>query len=152
VNVAVAVMVIAATVAIFVGIVDALITMTSGKRVQRFLPTGDPEPVVGWGFTIWTMLLGAFFMGAPQWFCGPSWSYFPQLPHNSFGMGLCLTILSLLHAVARLRRSSNHVVSVLLFLKGFVFWTAGITLGAEGSARRHSPTVPRRAKNEPVHH
>jgi hypothetical protein len=105
--------------------------MMSGKRVQRLSPTDD-EPVLGWGFTIWTMLLGVFFMGSPKWFCGPSWSYFPQLPHNSFGMGLCLTVLSVTHAAARLRRSSNHIVSIVLFLKGFVFWTAGITLGAEG--------------------
>lgn len=91
----------------------------------------DSKPVY-WSFAAWTMSLGLLLILAPLNWYGPSWSYFPQLPHNGYGMGICCLSLGTLQAIALWRRASYRTLSILFFLSGFVFWTAGIILGAEG--------------------
>jgi len=83
-------------------------------------------------FATWTIVLGVFLMLAPPSWYGPSWSYFPQLPHNGFGMGVCCAVLGASQIVVVWRQMSTLVLSILFFLSGFVFWTAGTILGAEG--------------------
>jgi hypothetical protein len=87
---------------------------------------------VYYSFAIWTVALGLLLMAAPDSWFGPSWSYFPQLPHNGFGMGVCCTVLGLLQLVTLWRHGADRTLSVLFFLSGFTFWTAGIILAAEG--------------------
>lgn len=106
-------------------------------------PTYRPQPPpilisarsVYLSFAGWTIALGVILivasMLAPSWF-GPSWSYFPQLPHNGIGMGICCAVLGALQIVVVWRQMSTLILSILFFLSGFVFWTAGIILGAEG--------------------
>jgi hypothetical protein len=76
--------------------------------------------------------LGVFFVAAPQDWYGPSWSFFRQIPHNGFGMGLCCIGLGSLQILAVLLNAKPTVMAVLLYLAGFVFFTAGTMLGAEG--------------------
>jgi hypothetical protein len=83
-------------------------------------------------FATWTVGLGLLLMLAPTSWYGPSWHYFPQLPPNGFGMGICCVALGASQIVVVWRQMSTLILSVLFFLSGFVFWTAGIILGAEG--------------------
>jgi len=71
-------------------------------------------------------------MAAPANWFGPSWHYFPQLPHNGFGMGLCCTILGLVQMLALLVRPTPLILSILFGTSAFVYWTAGTILAAEG--------------------
>jgi hypothetical protein len=75
--------------------------------------------------------LGVWFLASPEWFFGPSWSYFSQLPHNGFGIGTVCVALGVLQTVC-IRRDKVRWTANLLWLGGFVNWTAGILLGAEG--------------------
>jgi hypothetical protein len=127
-SVVVTVILVGGMVSLCVGLVTALVPLLS--RDLSHNPIID-EPVY-WNFTVWTIVLGIVLMCAPQSWYGPSWSYFASMiPHNGFGMGLCLTLLSVVQAVALLREA-ERMISVMLFLNGFVYWTSGLTLGAEG--------------------
>lgn len=136
-NTAVTVIVISGMVALCAGLVMSLTTVMSlndkliGDSHPRRSIMMSTTPVY-WSFTLWTVILGIVLMAAPKSWFGPTWHYFPQLPHNGFGMGLCLSILSLIQVVALKRAWSARVLSILFFLNGFVYWTAGIVLGAEG--------------------
>lgn len=104
---------------------------------SRLKPNGHGPYLINTGpvyrtFAIWTTLLGTVLILAPNNWYGPSWSYFPWLPHNGFGMGLCCILLGSLQLIALWRNASKRLLSLLFFLSGFVFWTAGILLGAEG--------------------
>ena len=84
----------------------------------------------------WIVGLGAFMMLAPKNWYGPSWFYFthhgaPLLPEGGFGMGACLTTIGALQLFV-LWRNTTRYLAPLFFLSGFVFWTSGIILGAEG--------------------
>jgi hypothetical protein len=84
----------------------------------------------------WVIILGTFLMVAPDNWYGPTWWYFAQqgemiIPAGGFGMGLCLLSLGVLQALTLWRRA-YRTLSILLFLSGFVFWTSGLLLGAEG--------------------
>jgi len=85
-----------------------------------------------WSFAALNVCLGVVLLAAPDNWYGPSWHYFPQLPHNGFGMGLCCCAIGGAQLVAMARNCSDNILSALFFLGGFVFWTAGIVLGAEG--------------------
>lgn len=132
----VGVIVIAAVAAICVGALTALVPLLSLNR------KGDPMPrrpmmvntgTVYWNYAGWTVALGGVLLAAPQSWYGPSWSYFAaMIPHNGTGMGLCCTGLGGLLMLALWRDASALIISILLFLTGFVYWTAGIVLGAEG--------------------
>lgn len=77
--------------------------------------------------------LGSWFILSPQWFYGPSWSYFHRyIPTNGLGLGLCLVLLAGLQILAIRRAMPATVLAILLFLSAFVFWVAGVILGAEG--------------------
>lgn len=134
-NLAVTVILIAAGVSISVGALTSLVPMLSLTRKGEHLPrrpiTMNTGPVY-WNYAIWTVGLGAVLIAAPQSWYGPTWSYFPQIPHNGFGMGLCCAGLGILLILALWRNLSARIVSILLFLIGFVYWTTGIILGAEG--------------------
>jgi hypothetical protein len=137
-NVFVAVIVIGAMISLSIGLVTSAASLLSQN--ERPPKEGGPHrPIVMatgpvyWSFTIWTIILGVVLMTAPESWYGPSWSYFSIfLPHNGFGMGLCLTVLSGLQAWALWRGSGARKLAILFFLNGFVYWTAGIVLGAEG--------------------
>lgn len=80
--------------------------------------------------------LGILLVVAPDDWYGPSWSYFtrqgePIIPAGGFGMGLCLVLLGALQLLATWR-AAHQALSLLFFLSGFVFLTAGLLLGAEG--------------------
>ena len=84
----------------------------------------------------WIVALGIFLMAAPRDWYGPSWFYFthhgaPLLPEGGMGMGLCLAGIGALQLLM-LWRNTTRYLPVLFFLSGFVFWTSGIILGAEG--------------------
>ncbi|OBJ05242.1 hypothetical protein [Mycobacterium sp. 1465703.0] len=87
---------------------------------------------VYWSFAVMSIALGVVLIAAPANWYGPSWHYFPQLPHNGFGMGVCCCAIGLAQVATLAWRRSSLVLSVLFFLGGFVFWTAGMILGAEG--------------------
>lgn len=85
---------------------------------------------------IWVTILGLFLIAAPDNWYGPSWSYFythnePIVPAGGMGMGVALTSLGTLQLLA-IWAERWRLVSLLLFLSGFVFMTAGLLLGAEG--------------------
>lgn len=134
-NTAVSVIVIAAAVSICIGALTSLVPMLSLTKKGDDLPRRPVAINTGpvyWNYAIWTVGLGVFLMAAPKSWYGPSWSYFPQLPHNGLGMGVCCTGLGTLLILALWRELSARIMSILLFLTGFVYWTAGIILGAEG--------------------
>jgi hypothetical protein len=83
-------------------------------------------------FATWTVCLGVLLIVAPQSWYGPSWAYFKQLPHNGFGMGVCCISLGGLQLLVLWRNCRRQLLATLFFLSGFVFWTAGLILGAEG--------------------
>lgn len=83
-------------------------------------------------FATWTVALGLVLIVAPANWYGPSWHYFPQLPHNGFGMGLCCLGIGSSQLAALRWHCTAGLLAVLFGLSGFVFWTAGIILGAEG--------------------
>lgn len=87
---------------------------------------------VYWSFAGWLIALGAALIAAPASWYGRSWSYFPQLPHNGFWMGIVCVVLGIVQLFVVWRNHSRRTLAVLLALAGFVFWTAGIILGAEG--------------------
>lgn len=134
-NTAVAVILAAAIASIFVGALTSLVPVLSLTKRGEVLPrrplTINTGPVY-WNYAIWTIGLGVLLGAAPKSWFGPSWSYFPQLPHNGFGMGVCCAALGTLLALALWLDLSARIISILLFLTGFVYWTAGIILGAEG--------------------
>jgi magnesium-transporting ATPase (P-type) len=136
-SVVVAVIIAAGMASMCVGIVTSLITAmlpVNGRHRPRKSrrPAAISTGAIYWSFTVWTVVLGIFLMLAPPCWFGPSWSYFKLLPHNGTGMGICLIILSVLQVVALWRDFDARILSILFFLNGFVYWTAGIILGAEG--------------------
>lgn len=88
--------------------------------------------VVHWSFAAATGVLGVVLMLAPNNWFGPSWSYFSQVPHNGFWMGLTCTVLSLLQLATLWRGGHHHVLGYLVFLTGVVFWTGGVIIAAAG--------------------
>jgi hypothetical protein len=83
-------------------------------------------------------VLGVFFALAPDDWYGPSWSYFSThsqaiIPAGGFGLGVCLTIIGLLQMVSIAARS-DRLIGILFGVSGFVLWTAGTLLIAEGLA------------------
>jgi hypothetical protein len=136
VNVVVAVTILSAVVSISIGTGTAAVMVMLKRKRKRTPPRPDRPPggdrTVYWSFAAWTILLGLFLLCAPQSWYGPSWSYFPQLPHNGYGMGVCLIILASLQVWTLYRRGRDKTLSILFFLSGFVYWTSGIILAAEG--------------------
>jgi hypothetical protein len=117
--------------------------VATDKHSER-RPREDERPVsadafvvnianVCWVLAAWNLGLGVFLLAAPEWFYGPSWRYFPYIPHNGTYMGVVCVTLGLLQCWA-LSRPSHHysALAALFFLSGFVYWTAGCILGAEG--------------------
>lgn len=88
--------------------------------------------IVYWSFAIWTVVLGVVLMFAPANWFGPSWSYFPEIPHNGFWMGIVCVGLGLAQMAVLYRNTSRRSLALLFGLSGFVFWTAGIILASEG--------------------
>lgn len=135
VSIVVTVVIIGAIISLSVGVVTSLISILSaGAERNRIRPpimmsTGPTY----WNYAVWSVGLGIILLLAPASWYGPSWYYFSFiLPHNGFGMGICCTILGGLLMLALRREASAGTISILLFLNGFVYWTAGIILGAEG--------------------
>lgn len=129
-NVVVTVALISAVVSIGIGIGTATVIMALNRKPKCAKPTGDRT--VYWSFSVWTIVLAiVLILAPPSWF-GPSWHYFPQLPHNGFGMGVCLISLGALQIFTLQRGGSDRTLSTLFFLSGFVYWTAGIIIAAEG--------------------
>lgn len=85
-----------------------------------------------WTFAVFTLLLGAVCVMAPKWWFGPTWSYFPQLPHNGTGLGLCCIALGSLQMLGLWRRVSATLLAIPMFLIAFVYWTSAMTLLMEG--------------------
>jgi hypothetical protein len=135
-NTAVSILLEAAVASMCVGALTSLVPMLSLTRKGNALPLRPIKINTGplyWNYAVWTVALGAVLILAPQSWYGPSWSYFASvIPHNGFGMGVCCTGLGTLLILSLWRDLSARIISILLFLTGFVYWTAGITLGAEG--------------------
>lgn len=128
-TVAVAVILFGGGLSILTGVVMAWMAARFDKKNHPIVMATAP---VYWSFAVWTIALGVALMCAPPWWFGPSWSYFPQLPHNGFGMGLCCSILGGLLVISLRLNANAKTLSGLFFLLGFVYWTAGTILGAEG--------------------
>jgi hypothetical protein len=132
-SVVVAVIIIGGMAAVCIGIITSIVTALYRRHDIRSRPPVMRSGPVYWSFTVWTLALGIFLILSPQSWFGPSWRYFAQMePHNGKGMGVCLTVLSLMQIAALLRQARSNILSMLFFLNGFVYWTAGIILGAEG--------------------
>lgn len=85
---------------------------------------------------LWAIALGAFLIIAPAWCYGASWSYFathgqPLFPAGGLGLGICAATLGALQVVAILVGRVRATI-FLLYMGGFVQWTAGIIFIAEG--------------------
>jgi hypothetical protein len=133
VSVVVAVIIAAGMISMCVGIVTSLLTALSLSHKATSGPSTMSTGPVYWSFTLWSVALGIFLMLSPQCWFGPSWRYFAQMePHNGKGMGVCLAVLGVLQAVALWREAGSRILSILFFINGFIYWTAGIILGAEG--------------------
>jgi hypothetical protein len=130
VSVVVAVAIMAAVFSIVIGMGTAVVIVALKRSAPRVKPAKDRT--IYWSFATWTIILGFVLMVAPNNWFGPSWHYFPQLPHNGFGMGLCLIVLASFQLFTLYRGGSDKTLSLWLFLSGFVYWTAGIILAAEG--------------------
>jgi hypothetical protein len=132
----VTVIVIAAIATACVGAVISLVPLLSLTREGQPLPRRPLTMSAGlvyWNYAGWTAGLGVFLVSAPHNWYGPSWGYFaPMVPHNGFGMGVCCVGLGSLLMLALWRDLSARILSILLFLNGFVYWMSGIILGAEG--------------------
>lgn len=124
----VTILIVAAIMCISIGLIAAMATLFA----QRVKPT--PLDQVYWSFTLWSYCIGLILIAAPNYWFGPSWSYFHRIPHNGVWMGIVLVSLAALQTIVLLRpsRKQNSWLSFLLFLNGFVYWTAGIILGTEG--------------------
>lgn len=135
-NVVVAVILLAGVFSILIGVVTALMNVVFSRVSARTPDTRRPIVMatgpVYWSYATWTLLQGVVLMLSPSYWFGPSWSYFPQLPHNGFGMGLCCSLLAGVLMGALRFNASARILSILFFLIGFVYWTAGVILGAEG--------------------
>lgn len=139
-------MVISAVASVFMGIGFSLIIMLSTKDSGKVEPEPEAQlesrPVVAsyvvyWNFATWMILLGIFLILAPTYFFGPSWSYFPELPHNGFWMGVTCLDLGILQMLVIWKGNSKYrLLGYLIFLGGFVYWTSGLTIIAEGLAGR----------------
>lgn len=91
-----------------------------------------------WSFAVWAVVLGVVLMAAPEDWFGPSWSYFKLLPHNGFWMGVICTALGTIQLALLVRGQVAYLaLGALFFLSGFVFWMAGVLLGAEGLMGHH---------------
>lgn len=86
---------------------------------------------VYYGHAVFMVLLGILLLAAPSSWFGPSWSYFPWLPHNGIGMGACCIGLGGLQLIS-VYRDCVHLTATLIYLGGVVNWTAGILIAAEG--------------------
>jgi hypothetical protein len=132
----VAIILIAAIASMCVGALTSLVPLLSLTKKGNALPrrpiTMNTGPLY-WNYAVWTVGLGVVLIGAPESWYGPSWHYFQQyIPPNGFGMGLCCAGLGTLLILALWRDLSARIISILLFLTGFIYWTAGFILGAEG--------------------
>jgi hypothetical protein len=136
-TIAVTVILIAAMLSVCAGLAMSLVTMLSlNKKRDTGDTTSTPLTItagpVYWSYSAGTATLGVVLMLAPKDWYGPTWSYFTQLPHNGFGMGACCFLLGGLQVIALWRSATAKTLSVLFFLSGFTYWTAGVILGAEG--------------------
>lgn len=85
------------------------------------------------GMAIWLALVGLLEIFAPDYFFGPTWFRFSNIPHGGFGMGVCCLSLSFVLAVA-LRRRVRRLIVWVLFLAGVSIWVAAATIVAQGLA------------------
>lgn len=136
-NIVVTVILIGAMLSVCAALLMSLVTMLSlDKKRDPADTTTAPLTIaagpVYWSYSAGTATLGVVLMLAPEDWYGPTWSYFSQLPHNGLGMGGCCFLLGGLQVVALLRNATARTLSVLFFLSGFTYWTAGVILGAEG--------------------
>lgn len=88
-----------------------------------------------WSYAGVNTVIGLFLIAAstwaPDWF-GPSWHYFPQLPHNGTGMGICCVALGILQHLALWKYPTAQLLSTLFGVSAFVYWMSGCILAAEG--------------------
>ena len=124
---------------ILVGILSSILTLLPPRRNAD--KEKDPFTSIYWSYTLWSGVLGVFMILAPEDFYGPSWHYFSEVPHDGTGMGICLVSLSALVLIVLWRRGGDRMLATLLFLLGFVYWTSGLILGAEGLAS-HEGLMP----------
>jgi hypothetical protein len=127
-NVVVAVAIFGAVASIATGLCTAVVIMALKRSPKSKTLVRDRS--VYWSFAAWTIVLGVVLMAAPHSWFGPSWHYF--LPHNGFGMGLCLALIGTAQILTLHRGGSDKTLSTLFFMSGFVYWTAGIIIAAEG--------------------
>lgn len=102
--------------------------MAAAEGVTRTWPGSK---FVYYGHAGLILTLGAFLLAAPTNWFGPSWSYFPWLPHNGVGMGITCTALGLLQLLT-IHRNCVGTTWVLLYMGGITNFTAGVLLAAEG--------------------
>lgn len=150
----------AAVLSVLVGLVTSFATLFTNRGAAQVntedLPAVPEKPVVEvtkiiveqedsaindssiyWSFAVFTAILGVFLILAPTWFFGPSWRYFDYIPHNGKPMGAVCLMLGAAQAGVLWkfgRKKYRRPLSILFFLSGFMYWTAGMILGAEGLA------------------
>jgi hypothetical protein len=130
VNAIVFILLIGAIIAILVGVLTSILAVLPPRRTSE--TDEDKFGPVYWGYSLWTIALGIFLILSPKYFFGPSWSYFKELPHDGSGMGYCCLALGSVTLIALWRNANDAIVSMLLFLIGFVLNASGTLLFAEG--------------------
>jgi hypothetical protein len=87
------------------------------------------------GMAIFLILVGLLLVFAPDYWFGPTWWYFQDIPHGGFGIGLtCLGLGSTLSIAVW--RKSKRFKALILFLAGIAFWVAAFVLAAQGMLGR----------------
>lgn len=109
-----------------------LAIVTRGDERESRAPLMVSTTPVYWSMALWMVVLAVFLMAAPDYFFGPTWHYFNQLPHNGFWMGLCCLWLGGVQVIALLKHWGRGKLGFLFFLDGFVFWTSGLLIAAAG--------------------
>lgn len=98
-----------------------------------------PEPVLQWhvraahrGVAFWYFLLGNICLFAPDWWFGPTWRYFQQIPHGGHGLGWTCLALGCTSTFALWRRRRRLMIWSLglgatsLFVAGALIFAQGL--------------------------
>lgn len=97
-----------------------------------------PETVLLWhvkaahrGVVVWYFLTGIICLFGPDWWFGPTWSYFQQIPHGGHGLGYTCLGLAVMAAYALWRRK-RRVLIWSLALGSTSFFVAAALISAQG--------------------
>lgn len=143
-NIIVTVTMLIAIAALVIGLgTSVTILLLLGKR-QHDLPNYESvdQVTLRWaagltskGMVVFYLLMGAILLTAPDYWFGPTWSYFQYLPHGGFGFGIACLSLTAVVAIGIVTKS-KRLISLGLLCGGIAFYTAGWLIAFQGIAGR----------------